>query len=180
MIFVRPFTSPREGKDPYQGATVSIVGTYGNWGYVWTHMGEDWRTFLTSISFDYAMGKFMGKDFKVDQPHEDSIREMKRAIIDDRRQGGSKETARKLWDALDPTYYEGRADERFFPIFDEASDGLAYQRGFWDWSFQCVNPAARFFWDKLWTQFADHLRAEIEGRTDGFGRLQPVAEETSA
>jgi hypothetical protein len=155
-IFIHPFETQRENGEPYQGATVSVTSTYGNWGFVWTHMGEPWHKFLISVDFDYAMSKFMGKDYRVDQPHEDNAVKMRKIIIEERRTGAlNKDDARTMWDALQDPF---ERHESFFTEWDRRAQGLPYEHDFWEYDFTHTNPVAQPFWDRLWLQFTKQLQ----------------------
>lgn len=166
QITVLPFRSPvqRRGREDrvYNGVTVQVLSTYGVWGHCWTHIGDDdWRAFLVTAGFDYVMGKFMQRAFRVPKPHDENCKSVRAHVIEERKGGClSKADARTLYDAAHPDHYED-TQRHFFSIFDEESSGLAYQLDYWEYSFDHVDPVARLFWDKLWVPFVDHLATEL-------------------
>jgi len=137
---------------------VSIISDYGSFGYSWTHIGGDWREFLSGLDMHYAMNKMMGERFRVHLDGEEAAAHARTLVLDDRRQGSiSKVDARDLWDGIDVADKDdgGRA---FFRSWDSWSNGKPYEREYYMDRWDKVNPQAEGFWSEIWPLFAARIQ----------------------
>ncbi|PZQ59254.1 MAG: hypothetical protein DI570_16470 [Phenylobacterium zucineum] len=158
-IFVRHGTSKGElstGGDRHW-VHVSVLSDFGEFGYCWSHIGEDWRKFLANLDLHYAMNKMLGPRFRVPLGIEEADAKGRQLILQGRRENNlTTEDARKLWDGLK----EAETDEgldHFLRDWDRGSGGLWYAQQWWDYRWDKVNPQAEGFWEKVWPHFVAHL-----------------------
>lgn len=154
------------------GAEVLCNSSFGVYGYCWTHMGEDWRSFLADLEFDYAMGKMLGDRFYVPLEKHEFIAKM-REVLDDREAQyleswgevipvhlvTDTEACREALKFIDE-HHDGCPPDRLFGEFDELAGGIPYRLELYDYKLTKPCPQARAFWDKIWTPFAERLAAD--------------------
>jgi hypothetical protein len=156
-IFVRH--GVEQGERPRHWVHVATISDYGSFGYCWSHIGEDWRAFLSGLDMHYAMQKFMGEHFRVPLSGIDAQEKGRALVLQDRRDRGlDKADARTLYDAAN----EADTDDgcrAFLRDWDQRSYGLFYAREYWDGRWDTVNPQALGFWREVWPHFV----AALEG-----------------
>lgn len=146
---------------------VSVVSDFGEFGRHWSHIGCDWREFLSGLSFDYAMGKMLGSRFRTPLSVADAADKARREVLDLRRQGGlSRPAARDLWNAIgDAEGTDGNARD-FLREWDHFSSGAMYANQLYDARWDEPSAEARGFWEEIWP----HFITAISPAGDGVGR----------
>lgn len=159
QIFVRHGIAKANDRDRHW-VHVAVISDYGSFGYCWSHIGADWRRFLSDLDMHYAMQKFMGERFRVPLDGDEAQTKARALILRDRREGNlDKADARTLWDAaLTAEPYDGCA--AYLRSWDYLSDGLFYAREYWDCRWDKVNPQASGFWEQIWPHFVETLAEE--------------------
>ncbi len=128
---------------------VSIISSYGNWGYHWSHMGLPYNEFLTKISIDYAMNKFARSDYMVFDLHK-TIEECRRYLLDNERGDvvGDLNSLNEI-EAENPQsereFYTMLSDKDIY--FDDAP------------IVQMENHQCKAFWNNIWKPFIAELTA---------------------
>ena len=158
-IFVR-HGQRRDRSGPNTWVTVSIVSSYGDWGYFWSHCGHrPWWRFLADLDRQYAMEKFMGDGYRLASV-EATLKGMRANLIERRRGGDlSAEAARGAFDVL--ALHDG--GDSLDAVMHAASGTRAFGDCYFDMVRTEVSPQAIGFWDTFWTPWVAHLR-ETEGR----------------
>lgn len=161
-ICVHAYEVPDLGADRLrQGGEVLIYSSYGSFAYHWSHCGMPFREFLTTISRDYTMCKFLGLGMK-EFDREASIKAVKATILRDRREGSlTHEQARDLWEDtqwLD----ECETSEGFVYAYNE---GIYLRK--WDAEgYEFIHTKEKgyieHFWKEIWEPFIACLKQEIE------------------
>jgi hypothetical protein len=162
-IFVRHGTAPEMGRDGVRHwVHLSIISDYGEFGYCWSHIGEDWRRFLSGLDMHYAMNKMLGARFRVPLTIDEAEQYGRQTIIQYRREGSlDADDARKLWDGL--TDADRDADlGTFLRDWDRCSEGRWYAHDWWDHRWDKVNPQAEGFWRDIWPHFVRELAQQAE------------------
>jgi hypothetical protein len=142
QIFVRSgYYEPDRG-----WVSVSIMSSFGNFGYHWNHIGPGpWWRFLFSLNRQYAMEKFMGNSYLVEDI-EKTILVAKENITERRRDGElSKEEAKEAWEAL--TNYDSVSMES---LIERLSHTKAFREDYYDIPRYSPSPQAIGFWDTFW------------------------------
>lgn len=144
---------------------LSAICDYGSLGYCWTHIGEDWRSFLRGLDKHYAGQKLWGERFRVPLDGREAQAKALALILDGRRkQGWEKADARTLYDAAK----EAEPDEgcqAFFRDWDGLSGGLFYRMELWDARWDKINPQAEGFWADIWPHFIAALAEDTSPST---------------
>jgi hypothetical protein len=150
------------------GAEVLCNSSYGSYAYAWGAMGEDWRSFLADLDFEYAMGKLAAGRFRVPLDHEEFVTAMRRQLAEDEKsildswgtidadQAERLSVCREALDELDPDCPR----EALFRQFDKDARGYPYAMELYETRLDKPCPQARGFWDKIWTPFMERLAAE--------------------
>lgn len=160
-IFVR-HGQRRDRSGPNTWVAVSIVSSYGDWGYFWSNCGHrPWWCFLADLNRQYAMEKFMGAGYRPASV-EATLNGMRANLIERRREGClSAEDAREAWDVLALCDGGGSLDA----VMHTASVTRAFGDCYFDMVRTEVSPHAIGFWERFWTPWVAHLR-ETEGGAD--------------
>lgn len=159
-IFVRHGTShDRPSGDARHWVHVSVISDYGEFGYCWSHIGEDWRAFLSGLNFGYAMRKMLGARLDVPLDVDEAFEKAKAIVLRYRRgQSLDRKDARALFDAIEDS--SGADDCRdFLRRWDDNSGGLFYRYELWDCRWDKPNPQAEGFWSEIWPHFCAALVA---------------------
>lgn len=175
-IYVRPLKSVR---DDSFGAEVTANSTYGVYGYTWTHMGCDWRAFLTSVDMHYAMNKMAGQRFHVPTDKDEWLAGQ-RAYLAERDAENSrygwhsdetKALYKELGEALDEIEDQGdlfdcEGPTAFFREYDRITAGKAYGQELYSIANEKINPQVIGFWDKIWLPFVASLAPDADCPTE--------------
>lgn len=138
--------------------TVSVVSDFGNFGYAWTHVGASGKRFLTEISFEYAMEKFLGERFRVFDKDK-TVQALREHVIDRRRNGTWKKSdARELWDLVSEAQ-SCSFEHEFFRGIEEGSDYF-WRDSLYEMRRTSPCPQAVGFWKFIWPEFVRALKAE--------------------
>jgi len=158
-IFVRcGEEKPKDAEASRHWAYVSIISDFGEFGHCWTHMGEDWRSFMPGLDMDYAMKKFLGQRFRVPLSIDEAEKQGRKAILQYRREGNlDAGDARTLWDSLSAADRNGSLDS-FLRSWDDHSYGRWYALDWWDHRWDKVNPQAEAFWREIWPHFTAAIK----------------------
>lgn len=122
---------------------VIVASSYGTWSYSWRHFGEQSiASFLEGCDCEYLGKKFLGDDaWQFDSIA--TIAEIKRYILQSRRDGYlDKSEARYEW-TLWQTLERGEISYVEWRIGTNIEDCFEPRR-------RQLNSSWRFFWDRLW------------------------------
>lgn len=146
---------------------VMITSSFGDYGYFWSHCGGRGKKFLTHMSMDYAMGKFMGSRLDVFD-FDATIIDMKKPLLEEvRKRDINPDLARAFWDAIKNIESERPDNENMFVLicreqFDEIDTNDDRFSEPWHYTKKKYDPAAVGFWNTIWLPLMDELRAELE------------------
>lgn len=144
-----------------QGGEILIYSSYGSFAYHWSHCGDPFKVFLTKITRDYTLRKFLGNEME-EFDKEGSITAVKRAILSYRWEGSlSKDDARECWDDV-PLLDECHSSEGFWVQYSESSALLKFDAEGYEFICQREKPHLEHFWNEIWLPFITHLKVEIE------------------
>ena len=144
-----------------QGGEVLIYSGYGTFAYHWSHCGMPFREFLTTISRDYTLTKFLGHD-RMEFDKEGSIKAVKQAILRDRREGAiGHEQARDLWEDL-MWLDECETAEGFVHAYNEGIYLKKWDAEGYEFIHQKEKDSLAYFWAEIWGPFVAHLKQEIK------------------
>lgn len=134
----------------------SAVSDHGNYGYLWTHPGGEFRAFLAKLDLDYAYGKLTHQQRVFDL--EASLKAARTAIISRRRDGSiGKAQARTEWDELEDVSSEHDFNSwQQYSSLDDTHDFYMQRKESECWGF-C---------QKLFTRFQQVLREELKKEED--------------
>ncbi len=139
----------REGGE---NVSVTIRSTFGNFGYFWSHCGENWKTFLKKVDMDYAMNKLSDSSIYAFDI-EESVKFVKNDIIELRKTGSlTKEQAREYTDELNSLCDN---DERLF--MEALSEMKCYNDCYYEMSVKPIKRSIVNFWETLWIPFVESL-----------------------
>jgi hypothetical protein len=144
------------------GGSIQVQSGWGNYAYSWSAIGSrTFTNFLSGLTYDYAMGKFMGtKDYVDDRVK--FMRQQRDEIIEARRDRRiEKDTARDLWMACE--HFEGHDSTiNLFTDMSAPDDFGGVERSFVEAlygpavsPYELTMPVKRDphcagFWDKHW------------------------------
>lgn len=136
-----------------RSGTFSAVSSYGNFAYIWTHIGRSTlKEFLVGLDYCYFFGKTAATRGYVFSP-EKTTEDLKRYIIEQRRDGSiSKAKARSAWDDLERV--EGRNESDYFHELSDARDLMdVLGWDYYDIARQEKDPQCLGFWSDIWPEF---------------------------
>lgn len=161
-IYVRHGQGKCADESPRYWVELVVNSDYGSFGFMWTHIGENWGSFLSDLDMHYAMNKLMGERFEVELTGEEALEHARGLILEERRQGSiDKAYARDLWDSADLADTDS-GSPAFFRSWDNWSDGKAYEREYHVDRWKKVNPQAEAFWKDIWPHFVAEIRPKKE------------------
>ena len=139
-------TEGRRKDDGNYWGTISVVSSYGEYGFIWSHMGCPLRVFLKNLTFDYAMGKFRSSAVYIFDFYE-TIKALKELVTDSYTGKEDKE----ILDVLQEIEDEGPCihDELLRQITDELPD-FANSHDIWEIAETMPDPQCKGFWDTIW------------------------------
>jgi hypothetical protein len=160
-----------EGLKAYQVGREAIITIQPATGYVavscpwhaelngchwWSHRGDQsLRDFLMKINRDYTIGKLFGQNDTKEFDQERTAAELKRWIIEARREaracprrGLTDSAARDHWSEV-----EGIETE-------EEVAALTWLEEPWSYIVRRPKPCIDWFWNEVWASFIAHLRTE--------------------
>lgn len=139
---------------------LSVISDYGSFGFCWSHIGAGpWQQFLAGLDKHYAMNKMLGDRYRVPLSGVEAEERARERVIDLRRNGGSREDARQLWEAIPDGADSGDARE-FCRRWDCDSGGAFYRHELWDARWDKVNPQADGFWSDIWPLFIQAIHPD--------------------
>lgn len=133
---------------------LAIHSSYGEYAYYWGHCGDrPWQNFLSECDIGYAMQKLAsGRQLHYDLYA--TAKAMRENILERRREEGlTKDQARLAWRALEDA--ESSHDISEFASYISATD--AFCDDYYDYFRKVLTPAAKAFWDRLWTPWVNSL-----------------------
>lgn len=140
---------------------VSVISDYGSFGFCWSHIGGDWRDFLASLDFDYAMKKMMGlRLWKPLEVHEAADKARSLVIERRRRDGLTLTDARALYDAIEGARGDAFNCQQFLAEWNTESEGLVSRHDLYDDKWEKYDPQAEGFWAEIWPHFVAALVAD--------------------
>lgn len=143
--------------------SIMIEGGYGTFSYGWTSRGRDCslHAFLYGLDFDYFMTKAAKQPHRI-VDHDRTVRELKKSLIESRRDAGLSERAtwtkrrvREMWDHLDSLEGDYRDKELVSRLYED--------RDWYEWldcsdpSYMQDAPCMRRFWDDVWETFREQV-----------------------
>jgi len=146
-----------------KAVNVMISSDYGNFSYFWGSTGKNPKKFLTKISKDYTMKKFLGENmYEIDL--EACRKSIKEIIIEERKMLNiSKDEAFEAWIELDNIMNNYSMNENQY--FTEITRTDIFDKIFYDWE---AIPTHRknksivdLFWNDLWIPFTEELKKEL-------------------
>lgn len=142
---------------------VSVISDYGSFGFCWSHIGGDWREFLASLDFDYAMKKMMGLRLWTPLDVTEATDKARALVVDQRRQGGlTRKDARTLFDAASSARGDAFNCQHFLAEWDRESGGLMSRHDLYDAKWDKYDPQAEAFWSEIWPHFVAAISARTE------------------
>jgi len=133
---------------------IAVLSSFGTYSSYWGACGNEFPRFLAGLNFDYAMKNMT--DYKhLEFDKDASIINVKREIINDRRNGEPKELMREAWDSL-VTMQDW--DSRDLFIRELMDSGCRYFNECCEWATvdryrsDCVG-----FWEQIWPLFIGEL-----------------------
>jgi hypothetical protein len=138
---------------------ISIVGSFGEFGYYFGNCAHDFKSFLAGCDHGYLTNKFFGTEARVFDCQKTVI-ELKRFIIERRRSSRvSKEIAREMFDSVKEA--DGHNSEEAFWI------SVSDMPRFYDWEIydkgvRLTNPQAVGFFGDIWPGFVAEIQSETQ------------------
>lgn len=144
-----------------QGVELLVHSSYGSWAYHWGHCGCDGRQFLIDCEKGYLMGKLVPQqDLYVFDPKA-SEKALRHHILEYRRAGAlTKGKARTMYDAA-CDLGSFLSHEEFVGVV-QGNEALSWIQEPWEFCRTRMCPTIDQFWDRLWLQFTNQLKEEID------------------
>lgn len=145
--------------DVGSGFAITMTTSFGNFGYIWSHPGDDHLGFLKSLDMDYAMGKMVEDHETHEFDHEATHKAAKIAVKDmfehedDERRKKAEEAVKECFEGdhfRDENHYADCAMSDLSPFPFMYYEDIPIEKVF--------KPQLQAFWEKLWPQ----VLAEIE------------------
>lgn len=148
--------------------TLAITSSYGTYGHHWNNFGKRSAVeVLSSLSFDYAMGKLKPGGLRVFCEHK-AIEWARSEVVKLRRERAvSKDGARDMWDDISGMDY-GQSAELFFDRVASILNPYYHDREMWQ-APACMidDPQCVGLWRDLWPGFIEQLSKVSQ--TNGIG-----------
>jgi hypothetical protein len=139
------------------GGSIDVQSDYGNYAYIWASIGErDIRSFLMNIGYDYFMSKaHPSRGYVTDW--DKTAEEIKRLILEARREGMDADKARQVFDDLasidhdDGFFWNAReypALGRFLSDHDHPT-------------MRARDAQCNGFWERIWPHACAAWKAEL-------------------
>lgn len=167
-LYFKPYGYAYITIDPKDGF-FSAVTDWGDYSYIWSSPGENFKRFLTRLDSGYLLGKFRGGGDYFDQEY--VVKGLKREICRARKDSViDKDEAREAytiiseeedWDSSNAFWlrihreFEDH-DLNFAKIFGEDPEGLPSGRGY--------HPRDTWFVEKIFPLFQKILKEEIDAK----------------
>jgi hypothetical protein len=140
---------------------VSVISDYGSFGFCWSHIGGDWRDFLASLDFDYAMKKMMGLRLWTPLDVSEAADKARGLVVERRRHDGlTRADARQLFDAIESARGDAFNCQHFLAQWDSESNCLMSRHDLYDDKWEKYDPQAEGFWSEIWPHFTAAIIAE--------------------
>jgi hypothetical protein len=137
--------------------TIFCYSTYGSYNYSWQACGPDLLGFLTDLSYDYAMGKFLGSERELDV--EASVEALKHGLKESYEDGTYTRTQwHEMVDNLEEAGQYTR--EEFTDMLRDGAIG-EHHRNWHDFLQYSHGAQAVAFWENIWAPFITHVRELI-------------------
>jgi hypothetical protein len=151
----------------------ATASDWGNYVFIWTHPGKEFRAFLIELQPDYLYGKLMmGRpDHKVFDGKKTKA-DIIQAIEDyNNEQPGP---AGEGW-----AYYEEELHLANAHSFEDEGDFEAWESetrltDVWEYACYCQAPECTSFCERVWPRFVALLRAELEQEANDIAALEAV------
>lgn len=136
---------------------LSIASDLGDWQQGWGACGESFKSFLTHLDIGYVAGKF-GADRWFDA--ERTIKNYRADVLESRRSGLSKETARSIWNEIKTLAggYQGK-NEFAFALYE--TEYLFRYYNNCPEMYETISPHFHRFWKECWPPFIAELKREL-------------------
>jgi hypothetical protein len=170
-IVVQGWQGKTSGAKPHQTieqGEILIHSSYGSWGHQWGNMGRPIKQFLSSVSYDYLMGKLLPGELR-EFDFEASLLSWKKHLVAARRSGQfDRDTLADIW--AESCRGETCGVEMFIHRLEQSCPYGMHEDPLWSdlaMHVKCRdNPAAKHFWSELWGEFLAALRKESTAAND--------------
>jgi hypothetical protein len=143
----------------------SAVSDHGNYGYLWTHPGGEFRKFLVNCDLDYVYGKLTHEQRVFDL--EASVKAAKDAILSRRRDGSiGAAQAREEYDGLQISSEHEFVSWQQYSSLDDSHEFYMQRKESECWGF-C---------QKLFTRFQQVLREELKKEAEDGGTKEEAGD----
>lgn len=146
---------------PTKGGRIMIHGTFGSWGYYWTHISPRFKQFLCELDMSYTAVKFGAKDIFDEKATLEAMKADLKEALDE----GSLNLTEYL-EAIEAIKERMKNPERSFEdwFYNSSDETILYDHfgAGMDLPMRS-NPCPQFkgFWDKLWPLFVQKLKEEL-------------------
>lgn len=139
----------------------SCYSSFGTYAYCWTHIGTaTLKEFLSGLDFDYFMGKTRQGYRRFDP--DATVKGVKEYIIERRRDGSLDRTdARNAWTDADDLW-QNDSHEFFEALCSSGPLMKLYGGDYYDIARERPDGNSRGFWEKIWPEFLNKIRAPAE------------------
>lgn len=154
-----------DGERTRYGGEILISSSYGDYCNTWVSCAKPFKEFLVGLEFTYFMQKCRQHDYLVFDGAA-SFKLLREQLIDERRDGITRERAREVWDALNENKYRlYETSESFVHVLSELEDTYPDVYSLKDGhEYVSLKPGDESvgFWTQLWPEFKRALEAELE------------------
>lgn len=171
-IAVKGWQATGNDNTPREIGEILINSSYGAWAYQWGHLGLPFKNWLAKTEDSrYIAEKFLGTKARVFDG-EKTVRELRRRLIEWRRQGDlDKDAARAIWGWIEEYESELESSDHEFcdrmfsgPRDCECERNRKASRFFeepWEHMATSMDRSFASFWRVIWPVFQQELQREL-------------------